>query len=78
MSSKSRQKLNAKTIRQMSPEERLKLLEELRRELIILQTQRKRGTLENPGRLRVVKRAIARILTIMNEEQKKQQQAQKK
>ncbi|MFP3484715.1 MAG: 50S ribosomal protein L29 [Vulcanisaeta sp.] len=64
----SKQKLNAKTIRSMKPEERVKLLNELRNELLKLQTQRARGTLENPGRIRAIKRAIARILTIMNEE----------
>ncbi len=55
----SRQKLNAKTIRGMKPEDRAKLLNDLRNELLRLQTQRERGTLENPGRVRAVKRAIA-------------------
>ena len=64
-----RQRLNAKTIRAMKPEERLRLLEELRSELLKLQTQRERGLLENPGRVRVIRRAIARILTIMREEE---------
>lgn len=63
----SRQRLNAKTIRNMKPEDRARLLDDLRRELLKLQSQRERGTLENPGRIRTVKRAIARILTIMNE-----------
>ncbi|WP_054857315.1 50S ribosomal protein L29 [Vulcanisaeta sp. JCM 16159] len=64
----SRQRLNAKTIRNMKPEDRAKLLNDLRNELLKLQTQKERGTLENPGRVRTVRRAIARILTIMNEE----------
>ncbi|MFB6470137.1 MAG: 50S ribosomal protein L29 [Vulcanisaeta sp. AZ3] len=64
----SRQRLNAKTIRNMKPEDRARLLNDLRRELLKLQSQRERGTLENPGRIRTVRRAIARILTIMNED----------
>ena len=67
----SRQRLNAKTIRNMKPEDRAKLLNDLRSELLKLQTQRERGTLDNPGRVRTIRRAIARILTIMNEEARK-------
>ncbi|GAB6947935.1 50S ribosomal protein L29 [Vulcanisaeta sp. JCM 16161] len=67
----SRQRLNAKTIRNMKPEDRAKLLNDLRNELLKLQTQRERGTLDNPGRVRAIRRAIARILTIMNEEARK-------
>ncbi|WP_054842716.1 50S ribosomal protein L29 [Vulcanisaeta distributa] len=67
----SRQRLNARTIRNMKPEDRAKLLNDLRNELLKLQTQRERGTLDNPGRVRTIRRAIARILTIMNEEAKK-------
>jgi large subunit ribosomal protein L29 len=52
----------------MKPEDRARLLNDLRRELLKLQSQRERGTLENPGRIRTVRRAIARILTIMNED----------
>ncbi|WP_243671515.1 50S ribosomal protein L29 [Vulcanisaeta sp. JCM 16161] len=35
----------------MKPEDRAKLLNDLRNELLKLQTQRERGTLDNPGRL---------------------------
>ncbi len=55
----SRQRLNARTIRNMKPEDRAKLLNDLRNELLKLQTQRERGTLDNPGRVRAVRRAIA-------------------
>ncbi len=64
----SSQKLNAKTIRSMDREERAKLLDQLRAELLRLETQRGRGIVENPGRIRAIKRAIARILTIEREE----------
>ncbi|OYT47891.1 MAG: 50S ribosomal protein L29 [Desulfurococcales archaeon ex4484_42] len=63
--------LSADEIRKMSPEERLKLLRELRLELIKLKTQAYLGTLTNTGRIRVVKRNIARILTVMREEELK-------
>ncbi|WP_171804871.1 50S ribosomal protein L29 [Vulcanisaeta distributa] len=55
----------------MKPEDRAKLLNDLRNELLKLQTQRERGTLDNPGRVRAIRRAIARVLTIMNEEARK-------
>jgi len=63
--------LSADEIRKMSPEERLKLLRELRLELIKLKTQAYLGTLTNTGRIRVIKRNIARILTVMREEELK-------
>ncbi|RLE63874.1 MAG: 50S ribosomal protein L29 [Thermoprotei archaeon] len=63
-------RLKASDIRKMSREEREKLLKELRIELIRLRGQVARGVpLENPSRLREVKRTIARILTINREEQ---------
>ena len=61
--------ISADEIRKMSREERLKLLRELRLELIKLRTQAYLGTLTNTGRIRVVKRNIARILTVMREEE---------
>ncbi len=63
-----KQKLTAKALRSLPREERLKLLEQLRSELLKLRTQKERGALENPGKIRAVRRAIARILTIENEE----------
>ena len=65
-------RIKADEIRKMSKEERLKLLEELRRELINLRYKSASGTLENPGRLRELRRNIARILTIMREEELKE------
>ena len=60
--------LKAKEIREMSDEEIEKKLEELRGEL--LKERAKVSTLgmvENPGRVRAIKRAIARLLTIKRE-----------
>ncbi|RLG80821.1 MAG: 50S ribosomal protein L29 [Thermoprotei archaeon] len=61
--------LSADEIRKMSMEERRKLLRELRMELLKLKTQAYLGTLTNVGRIRVVRKNIARILTVMREEE---------
>lgn len=56
-------------IRDMSGEERERRLSELRTELIRMRTMVKAGgAIENPSRIRDIKRAIARILTVENEE----------
>ena len=53
----------------MSPEERRKKLNEFRTELLRLKTMVKAGgTVENPARIKELRRAIARILTIENEQ----------
>ncbi len=62
-------------IRAMSPEERLKLLSELRIELAKLREQARVGTLTNVGKIRIVRKNIARILTIINEEKKGKKKA---
>ena len=61
--------LKPRDIRAMSKEERLKKLEELRLELMRLRTQAALGTLESPGRIKAIKKTIARILTINREEE---------
>ncbi len=71
----SEKKLKAKVLREMKPEERRQLLNQLRAELVRLETQRARGFVEKPGRIRQIKRAIARILTIEREEELKRQAA---
>jgi large subunit ribosomal protein L29 len=63
----SEKKLKAKVLREMKPEERRQLLNQLRAELVRLETQRARGFVEKPGRVKQNKRAIARILTIERE-----------
>jgi large subunit ribosomal protein L29 len=53
----------------MSSEERHKKLNEFRTELLRLKTMVKAGgTVENPARIKELRRAIARILTIENEQ----------
>jgi len=56
-------------IREMSREEKLKKLMELENELLRLRSLvRSGGALENPGKIRAVKRDIARIKTSLREE----------
>jgi len=53
----------------MPSEDRKKRLMELRTELLRLKTMvRAGGAIENPARVRELRKAIARILTIENEE----------
>lgn len=59
-------------IRKMSTEDRLRKLEELRLELIKLRMQAKMGLLKDTAKIRNIKKDIARILTIINEERRKQ------
>jgi large subunit ribosomal protein L29 len=63
----SEKKLKPSVLREVKPEERRELLNQLRAELVRLETQRARGFVEKPGRIRQVRRAIARILTIERE-----------
>jgi len=53
----------------MKLEDKLKLLREIQVELITLRYKASVGTLTNPGRLKELKRNVARILTIMREEE---------
>jgi len=60
--------LRVKEIRDMSYEDRQKRLNELRAELVRLKTLVKAGgAIENPAKVRELRKAIARILTIENE-----------
>jgi len=62
--------LRPSEIRKMNPEERVKKLRELRAELMKLRAVVKAGgSVENPARIRELRRAIARLLTIMHEEE---------
>jgi large subunit ribosomal protein L29 len=57
----------AKDIRELSADERLKRLRDLKQETMNLRLQRAAGTLENPARFKQVRREIAQILTITHE-----------
>lgn len=65
-------------IRKMSREEKLKKLEELRLELMKLRTQAAMGTLDNPGKIRVIRKTIARILTALREEELQKERGRKR
>lgn len=61
--------LRVDEIRDMSLEAREEKLQELRTELTKINTMVKAGgSIENPGRSKLLKKTIARILTIINEE----------
>jgi large subunit ribosomal protein L29 len=60
--------LRVKEIRDMSHEDRRKRLHELQAELVRLKTMIKAGgAIENPARVRELRKTIARILTIESE-----------
>ncbi|MBO4355592.1 MAG: 50S ribosomal protein L29 [Clostridia bacterium] len=59
--------MTAAAIREMSAEERNKKLADLKAELFNLRFQHAINQLENPLRIKVVKKDIARIKTIMRE-----------
>ena len=59
--------MRAKQIRDMSNEELANALADRRQELFNLRFQSATGALENPARLKLAKREIARILTVRNE-----------
>ncbi len=54
-------------IRDMSPDEQVEKLKSLKEELFNLRFQHATGQLENPMRIREVKRSIAQIKTIQTE-----------
>ncbi len=60
--------LRVREIRQMPVEERKKKLDEIRTELVRLKTTvASGGTIENPGRIKELRKTVARILTIEKE-----------
>ncbi len=61
--------LRLKAIRKMSAEERARKISDLRAELARLKTMvRAGGAVENPARLRNLRKTIAQLLTIENED----------
>jgi large subunit ribosomal protein L29 len=59
--------MKASEIREMAPEERAQKLSDLKEELFNLRFQNEIGQLENSGKLKSLKRDIARFKTIMKE-----------
>lgn len=61
----------ADDLRQKSADELNERLVKLKKEQFNLRFQRANGQLENTGRVRVVRREIARINTVLNEQRRK-------
>ncbi|AKJ64949.1 50S ribosomal protein L29 [Kiritimatiella glycovorans] len=57
-------------LRNMTPEELRHQMEDTRRELVNLRIQQTAGQLENPARIRELRRTAARILTLLGEHQR--------
>ena len=58
--------MTAKEIRDLSPEEQAQRLAEVEKELFDLRMQQTMGQLDKPDRIRLLKREIARVKTVMN------------
>ena len=59
-------------IREMTPDERSRRLEEMRTELSKLRAMiRAGGAVENPGRVKALRRTVAKLLTVMREDELK-------
>lgn len=59
--------MKAEQFRDMSPEELQRKLDDLKEELFNLRFQMATGQLDNPMRMRQVRKDIARALTVMRE-----------
>ncbi|MCF0114613.1 MAG: 50S ribosomal protein L29 [Erysipelotrichaceae bacterium] len=59
--------MNVKEIRDMSSAELTSEIEKLKEELFTLRFQQATGSLENPARMKEVKKSIARIKTVLTE-----------
>ena len=60
--------MKASEIRELSQEERLQKVDELKQQLFNLRFQHETGQLENPQKLKQTKHDIARMKTIINQE----------
>jgi len=59
--------MKASEVRDLTAEEQTQQLADTEKELFNLRIQQSSGQLEKPDRIRVVKREIARIKTVMNQ-----------
>ena len=66
-----------KEISEMSSEELATKKRDLRQESLHLRLQQKSGQLEQPSRLRLLRRQVAQLETVMSQRVKKQQTATK-
>jgi large subunit ribosomal protein L29 len=63
--------MNIKEIREKSSDDLQKTLDEMKVELFDLRFARATGSIENPMRIRELKKSIARILTVLHERESK-------
>jgi large subunit ribosomal protein L29 len=63
--------MKTEEIRELSVHELQAKMEELRIELFNLRFQKAKNLLDRPDRIRIVRRSIARISTIINEKEQK-------
>ena len=63
--------MKASEIRELSQDERLQKVDELKQQLFNLRFQHETGQLENPQKLKQTKHDIARMKTIINQEARK-------
>ena len=61
--------MKAGEFRSLSPDERRQKLVEMKQELFNLRFQHATGQLENPQRLKQIKRDVARVQTVIREEE---------
>ena len=61
--------MNIKEIRDLSDDELLKTLDDSKKELFDLKFEKATGTVENPMRIRELRKTIARILTVLKEKE---------
>ena len=59
--------MKLKELKALSPEDLVQKEKTLKKELFDLNFQRKMGRVEKPSRFKLIRRDIARILTILNE-----------
>ena len=62
--------MKAAELRETSVDELIKKEQELRKELFNLRFQKATGEIENPMRIRTIKKDIAKILTVITEKNK--------
>ncbi len=62
--------MTAAECRDLTPQERLQKLQELRQELFKLAVRRAVGPVENPARIRLLRRDVARLLTVQREQER--------
>ena len=65
-------RMKAKEVQELSTDELTSKLDSLKDELFKLRFQHATGQLENPARIRDVRRSIARVQTVLHERQLKQ------